>query len=218
MRILVKVPTKHRFLKFKTMLLKYIDYQVTDNVTYLVTYDDDDPIMIKHKAEIESWGNVKCVGGMSKSKIHACNRNVEGEFDILVLASDDMIVQERGWDKYLIECMKIRYPDTDGVLWFNDGYTGNKLNTMCILGKKYYERFHYIYHPSYDSLFSDNEFMEVANKLKKQTYFKRVLFKHEHPANNGFGYDLLYKKNDTKYHKDHSTWLRRKAKGYEIVQ
>ena len=25
------------------------------------------------------------------------------------------------------------YPDTDGVLWFNDGYKGNKLNTLCIL-------------------------------------------------------------------------------------
>ena len=62
------------------------------------------------------------------------------------------------------------YPNTDGVLWFNDGNQGNRLNTLCILGKKYYERFNYIYHPDYTSLWADNEFMDVANLLNKQIF------------------------------------------------
>jgi hypothetical protein len=72
------------------------------------------------------------------------------------------------------------------VLWFNDGYQGDKLNTLCILGKKYYDRFGYIYHPEYKSVWCDNEFMDIANILEKQTYFSYVIIRHEHP-DWGFG-------------------------------
>jgi hypothetical protein len=82
--------------------------------------------------------------------------------------------------------MTEHYPDTDGVLWFNDGYQGNRLNTLCILGKKYYDRFNYIYHPDYISVWCDNEFMDVANLLGKQIYFDDIIIRHEHP-DWGFG-------------------------------
>ena len=59
-----------------------------------------------------------------------------GEWDICVVASDDMIPQVRGWDEELIEKMP---KDLDHVLFYNDGYCGRKLNTMCIFGRKYYE-------------------------------------------------------------------------------
>ena len=75
---------------------------------------------------------------------------------IVLLASDDMIPMEKGFDNIIIDKMKNYYPDTDGVLWFNDGYQGDKLNTLCILGKKYYDRFGYIYNPEYISVLSDN--------------------------------------------------------------
>ena len=63
--------------------------------------------------------------------------------------------------------MSFNYPDTDGVLWFNDGFQGNRLNTLCILGKKYYERFNYIYHPDYISLYCDEEQTNVARNMNK---------------------------------------------------
>ena len=85
------------------------------------------------------------------------------------------------WDVEIIEKMP---QDLDHVLFYNDGYCGSKLNTMCILGRKYYERFHYIYHPAYKSLWCDNEFMEVADMLGKQTYYNTCLFRHDHFANN----------------------------------
>jgi hypothetical protein len=54
-----------------------------------------------------------------------------------------MMWQKKGWDKQLIEEMETNYPDTDGVLFHNDGYCQQRLNTMCILGRKYYKRFNY---------------------------------------------------------------------------
>jgi hypothetical protein len=220
MKILVKLPTRERPKQFLKALAKAIHNQVTKDVQYLVSYDNNDITFTPELIALVNsrFPQVTMTGGSSTGKIHACNRDVAScgiGFDILVLLSDDMICQTRGWDGILLKEMEEHYPDTDGVLWHNDGYTGNRLNTMCILGKKYYERFGYIYHPSYISLWSDNEFMEVAERLGKQTYFEQVLFRHQHPANTPEAFnDNLYKKNESLYKRDGETYKQRSARGF----
>lgn len=221
MKILVKYPTRGRSREFLQVLSRTIKHQKTDNVHYLVSIDNNDLSMPDKIIEFveNKWDNVTMVRGNSTGKIHACNRDVathSQDWDIIVLLSDDMIIERIGWDEILIEKMTNLYPDTDGVLFFNDGYCEDKLNTMCILGKKYYDRFGYIYHPSYISLFSDDEFMRVANDLGKQTYFKQVLFRHQHPINTGekWKFDSTYNVNDKYYEKDRKNYEIRKAKGF----
>lgn len=221
MKILVKYPTRGRVREFLQVLSRTIKHQKTNNVHYLVSIDENDLSMPEDIIEfVESkWDNVTVVRGNSTGKIHACNRDVAsygGEWDILVLLSDDMIVERVGWDEILIEEMNKYYPDGDGVLFHNDGYCEDKLNTMCILGRKYYNRFGYIYHPAYVSLFSDDEFMNVAKELDKQTYFKRVLFRHQHPINTGekWKFDRTYNVNDRFYETDKKTYEIRKARGF----
>ena len=156
--------------------------------------------------------------GKSESKIHAVNRDIDtsGDWDIILLASDDMIPIKDGYDKIIIEKMKENYPDTDGVLFFNDGYQGRRLNTLCILGKKYYERFNYIYHPDYKSTWSDNEFMSVADILDRQTYFDEVIIKHEHP-DWGYGrHDSIHQKNYNDLTHDQKTFINRRNKNFGL--
>jgi hypothetical protein len=101
------------------------------------------------------------------------------------------------------------YSDTDGILFFNDGFQGNKLNTLCILGKKYYERFNYIYHPDYKSCWSDNEFMVVGNILKQQSYIDQVIIRHEHPD---WGYgnpDHVHRNNVSDWKHDYDVYNKR---------
>jgi len=71
------------------------------------------------------------------------------------------------------------FPDTDGVLHFNDGIHGNMLNTLAILGKKYYDRFGYIYHPKYKSVYADNEFDLISRRLGKCRYFDQMIISHK---------------------------------------
>ena len=113
--------------------------------------------------------NVEFFYGNSKSKIEAVNADMDkvGDWDVLLLASDDMIPQVKNYDEIIIQKMNEFFPDTDGVLWFNDG-NRKDLNTLCILGKKYYNRLNYIYYPEYKSTWCDNEFTDVGNILKKQ--------------------------------------------------
>jgi len=186
MKLLIKFPTRGRKNKFFTVLKQYQKLcEDIDNTFFLITLDNDDKEMNSLEVEdiFNTFKNLKYVYGDSTSKIHAVNRDIEtvDEWDIVLLASDDMAPKVKGYDNIIRNKMREHYPDTDGVLWFNDGHQGNNLNTLCILGKKYYERFNYIYHPEYKSVWSDNEFMLVGDILKKQIYFDEVIIEHEHP-------------------------------------
>jgi hypothetical protein len=168
---------------------------------------------------LKTFKNTTYVFDISDSKIHAVNRDIDKidfDWDIILLASDDMTPQVEGYDQIIKDKMKEFYSDTDGILWFNDGFQGEKLNTLCVLGKKYYERFNYIYHPDYKSCWSDNEFMEVGKILKKQTYIDSVIIKHEHPD---WGYgsrDQIHTNNINDYQYDLGVYNRRKDINFEL--
>jgi len=203
MQILVKLPTRERFDKFRPLLLKYMETSWTSNVRYLITLDVDDPDKEKYVEFCEKMPRVEYKIGYSRSKIDACNRDMSdsGQWDICVLASDDMVPIVNGWDEILIKEMTEHFPDTDGILYHSDGFQ-ERTNTMCILGCKYYNRFNYIYNPVYKSFYCDNEFQAVGDRLGRQKYFKECLFKHEHPANTGAENDKLYNKNNKLYDLD----------------
>ena len=208
MKILVKFPTRSRPLQFLKVLGLL---QKAEGVKYLVTTDNVDPTM----AHFEQEG-VLVDRGVSHSKIHACNRGLEKikDWDVVVLISDDMIPQLENWDKVIKRDMIKNFPDTDGCLWYNDGYQ-DRICTLCIVGRKYYDRFSYIYNPEYHSLFCDNEFTEVARSLGKIKYFDRVLFKHEHFANtSATKRDSLYDRNEALFNIDKQTFERRKENSY----
>ena len=215
MRLLIKFPTKKRKHKFFNVLKKYQNFlSDQNNVNFLITLDTDDNEMNNNETVeiLSTFKNVDFTFGVSKSKVDAINRDLYGkhDWDIILLASDDMIPQVKGYDKIIIDNMKKYYPDTDGVLWFNDGNQGEKLNTLSILGKKYFDRFGYIYYPEYKSTWCDNEFMDVANILKKQTYFQDVIIKHEHP-DWGYGYrDIIHQENLKNELHDKSLYEKRK--------
>ncbi len=216
MKLLIKFPTRSRPEKCLSTLQKYIDY-AEGELHFLITLDENDETITPSFLETLSHiPNCTTILGQSKSKIHACNRDMKfaPAFDILLLASDDMIPIVKGYDRIIRENMQRLYPDTDGVLWFNDGFRRTALNTLCILGRKYYDRFGYIYHPDYKSFYCDNEFTEVATFLEKQTYFNTVIIRHDHPFNTHETPDALYLHNDTYAEEDKIRWIARRNRRY----
>lgn len=223
MRILLKFPIRSRVNQFLNTLQLYDHFcHDWENVQVVVSFDKDDlsitgDFIDATKSMIRA--NVDFYAGEPQGKIAAVNRDMQhyNDWDILVLASDDMIPQQPWWDVFLREEMAEHFPDTDGVLFHNDGYIGRKLNTMCIMGRKYYDRFGYIYHPDYISLWCDNEFHEVAESAGKMIYFDSCLFKHEHYSrNSAVKMDALMKHNESFYRHDSLTFAKRKAQGFPL--
>jgi hypothetical protein len=215
MRLLIKFPTRNRVQKFISTLNKYRTLlSGKHNVKFVISCDIDDPSMNNQKI----IGIIKNLGcdirfSANRNKIEAINADMgyyDRKWDILLLASDDMIPVIKEYDDIIISQMKKKYPNTDGILFFNDGYKKQNLNTLCILGYKYYKRFNYIYNPNYFSIWCDYEFMKAGEALNRQSYISDVIIKHEHPINNRTSKDALYKKN-SKFNKiDRAIWYNRR--------
>lgn len=222
MRILLKFPTKSRLEKSLSVISRYVEYATTpEKLQIVVSLDEDDAESIAGIARYEALlpGQVNVFTGPPEGKIAAVNRDVPSPdtFDILLLGSDDMIPMVKGYDDVIREKMARHYPDTDGVLFFNDGVQGSNLNTLSIMGSKFYQRFGYIYYPEYKSFFCDTEFTAVATALGKQTYFHEIIIKHFNPhANKKVPFDDLYMKNIRYWAVDEATYNRRKAAGFFV--
>jgi hypothetical protein len=156
----------------------------------------------------------------NQSKIEACNRDIDRhlDFDVLLLGSDDMIPMIVGYDEIIVSSMNKYFPDTDGVLHFNDGRRGRELNTLSIMGNKYYSRFGYIYYPEYRSFYCDDEFMQVSRLLNKVVYIDTVVIEHRHFSFGKSEVDELYLKNDKHWDHDRTLYSRRKAINFGLFK
>jgi hypothetical protein len=222
MKILLKIPTRGRPKQFFETIHSY--YKLANNykdVLCMVSVDDDDHTMNNQEIfdALKTYPNLNIKISTSYSKIHAVNRDMHGindTWDILLLASDDMRPKVKGYDDIIRNNMKNNFLNTDGVLWFNDGYMKDRLNTLCILGKKYYERFGYIYHPDYKSVYADNEFTEVSKILKRVQYFEQTIIEHQHP-DWGFGKnDAVHLANQKNVTRDQEIFEYRKRKNFYL--
>jgi hypothetical protein len=220
MKLLIKFPTRGRKNKFFNVLNKYHKKLSGKNeVNFLITLDEDDSDMNNSDSIsiLNTFKNTSYIFGKSKSKIDAVNRDLDefSDWDIVLLASDDMIPQEDGYDDIIINEMSKNFSDTDGVLWFADG-NRKDLNTLCILGKKYYDRFNYIYNPEYKSTWCDNEFTDIANNLNKQVFIDRVIIKHEHPDWGFGGRDTIHNLNVANEEHDKSVYFKNKSVNFGL--
>jgi hypothetical protein len=221
MKILVKMPTKLRKEQFFNTLDKFYSLcEDINNIIFVITLDNDDVIMNTDeiKEKLSNYQNLFYNFGNSISKLYATNRDLNkySEWDIMVLASDDTVPKIKGWDTVIRETMIECCPDTDGVLHFNDGYQGNRLNTLPILGKKYFDRFGYVQYPGYKSCFADNEFMEVSKILNKVKYFDITVIEHQHP-DWGFGQrDYVHDENIKYFSYDNNLFQERKVNNFDL--
>lgn len=180
----------------------------------ILSIDSDDDVTLKSDelAKIYWSPFVRVIVGTSKNKIDAINRDVPKEgWDILVNLSDDQVFTVKGFDKVIAE-----HCTNSTFLHLPDGYVNERLATMSIMSKAYYDMFCYIYHPDYASLWCDNEAMEVAQALGCYKYVNEHIFTHEHPAWTGEKPDEQLIKTQNYYRQDERTYRKRKSLGFPL--
>ncbi len=223
MKILIKFPTRgRRDIFFDTLNLYYKLAFDIENICFLIECDTDDTEMNTPsvRSRLSKIRNFHYHFSKNKSKVGAVNNHISdyiSQYDIILLASDDMIPVIPGYDEIIRTHMKISFPDTDGCLWYFDGYTGDRVCTLPIMGTKYYKRFNYIYQPDYKSLYCDNEYTEVAAGLHKIKYFHLPIIEHHHYSKSlgmKLDYDKTYEISDSFEPTDRETYNYRRSKNY----
>lgn len=200
--ILIKFASRGRSDFFRRAIANITNTIHTRDYMILVTADLDDSSMHNEQMQFfcSSHDHVTLVHGKSESKVDAINRDMEfvEEWDwrILVNFSDDMHFVTPGWDNIMKQRIKDTWGEsTDFFAHFNDGYTKDLLPTMSVIGRDYYKRDGYIYHPSYKSFSCDAEAMYVAMMRERHKYFDDCFFLHQHPTNTPIRNDDTYRKN-----------------------
>ena len=121
-----------------------------------------------------------------------------------------MVCVQQGWDTMIDQALA---GDLDRCAHFPDGHQTD-LCTLPIMGRTYYERFGYVYHHDYLSLWCDNEQTDVAVRDGKMVRRDAVLFRHDHPAWGSAKMDDLYRRNEALYRRDEKVYKARKAQGF----
>lgn len=216
MKIIVQLPTRERPDRFGTARLAMLNRATRPHdLRFNFVIDDDDNATERHIAHHVNLHNTHVSKGPRTSKIEACNRGLPGNepWDIVVLASDDMLCQVKGWDDIIRQDMQREFPDTDGCLWYPDGHQTN-LCTLAVMGRKAFDRDGYIYRPEYKSLWADNEWTETWGERGKLWRSDQQLFTHVHPGWGTAKMDRLYTFNNRFDKEDRDTYIRHKAQGF----
>ena len=218
LKILYKLATRSRKEKAVKAIENIIEFNPKGAFAILLSIDTDDESMKDFQYDSES---VIIKRGLSKNKIDAINRDmntIESEYawDILVNFSDDMEITSLEFPNVLRSAFDT---NLDFFLHLPDGHQNERIPTMSIMGKTYYKRFNFIYHPSYQSVWCDNEAMEVAKMLDKWIYFPQYLFTHNHPAHFGIAFDEQYEKTESPivHSQDHQNFEARKKIGFPNI-
>jgi hypothetical protein len=220
MNILIKYPSKGRPDLFKQTSKKFIDkLSGKHNVKFLFSLDIDDRTM-NNGEMIEFMKSLpirkKINFRNNKSKVDAINADLDDEeFDILIYIQDDLTPTYDGYDDLIVSQFEKSEYGLDCMLHFQTPRWSDSLDIYCVLGKKYYDRFGYVYHPSYKSLFCDDEYTEVSKILKRNVFIRGIdPFNHNHGLIQG---DEVEMKNRS--HGDHDWALlqKRRENNFDII-
>lgn len=224
MKILYKVTSRQRPDNLKRTLLNIQSMAVNPDYLICLTLDENDYTV--NNPEFKEWINqnfwieMNSFYGKSRNKIDAINRDLEyfTNWDILVNVSDDQVFTVKGFDKTIEDAFMFQ-GNTDLFLHFRDvnhPLPGDELSTLSIIGRDYFNRDGYIYHPSYQSVWCDNEATIQAKQRNCYKFISEPIFDHLHPAYGKAQADQLSRKTESpSLHKiDHSNFLKRQKQGF----
>lgn len=217
MNILIKFPSRGRPDKFKKVLSEYINRQSHKHtLKFICSFDIDDESMNSEemKAYLRNQSNIEYYYGTSTNKIEAINADMDkaNDYDILILAADDLFPIVENYDDIIVQNMTEYHPDMDGTLHYMNPNWEERLDIGCIMTKKYYDRFNYIYHPTYKSIFCDNEYTETAQLLNKHKYLPTQIFAHHYVMS-----DPTANRNWKFNNEDEKNYRYRKNKNFDII-
>lgn len=218
---LFKFPSRGRPDRFFKSLDSIV-YNISDKDHYHIscTLDVDDASMNNESVitTIKSYPNTSIEWGKSESKIHAINRDMPNiDWDICFCMSDDMLFNIFGFDTMVGVDMMTHFPAMDGLLHYPDQDAKEYLATMYIAGRKWWEfREKKIYHPSYKSLWCDNEEQDVAQRMGKYKYMGYQINLHLNPAYGHLEKDEMFLQQQGHWNQDEENYKQRKSMNFHL--
>lgn len=227
-KILFKYPCRGRVDSFFQSLDSLNDnIRDRDNYHISLTIDNDDEVLNTEwvKDRLKLYPNVSIGWGLSGSKIAAINRDMpDYDWDLVICWSNDMMAEMYGFDDIIRqECYNINNNHGDDFLvHFPEPDSREFLNVLYSATRKYYDRFTYVYHPSYLSLWCDNESLCVAKLLGRYHYCGGTmgLYSHRNPAYHHYNVqrDELFDEQQGHWQIDEANFHERRKRNFDLKE
>lgn len=186
---------------------------------YVMSLDSDDPSLWGYQIRMQCL-NYSTFINKNKSAIEAINiaaafyakhRGKPGDF--LIVISDDFDCPY-DWGKTLKNCIKL---ETNRVYKTWDGIQ-DWIITLPIMGWDFYNRFGYVYHPSYSHQFADTELTCVAEMTVgwSQLVFDGDRESHFKHLCESIAKDDLNKRNDATFEDGKRNFIERKKRNFDL--
>lgn len=169
------------------------------DVEVIAIIDESDPLKYEY-FKLYGPGQIR----LSKESTSVAAVNIGANVargNIFVVIGDDQDVPTL-WDTRILNYTKGK---TDWVLKVRDGLQ-NKLITLPIMDRTYYNRDKFIYHPDFLHLWSDTFFSDLAY-ARKRVITKNVRFPHRQYSIIGTEPDEINLKNNATYESGKKTYL-----------
>lgn len=188
-------PTRRPQQAFDTCFRWLFNADMKHVLEYIVAVDDTDFNDYHTFKKNIDYDGLQIFRSNSKNAIQAINNAAQvARGDLFVVVSDDFNCPN-AWDTLLVNEL---FGKEDFLLKTDDGLQPT-LVTLPILDRKYYDRFGYIYYPSYSHMWSDTEMTAVA--LMTGRYLKSDLkFPHDHYSTGRSQKDEVNVKADATWH------------------
>lgn len=207
-------PSRSRPDKSLSTIKKWLDLASKD-VEVILSLDEDDPTKDEYISKYLSAPvpSIKIVNA-NKSAVDAINNAAKiATGDIMIVVSDDTECFEK-WDKTILEFAEGR---TDWIMKFQDG-TQPWLVTMPVMDRVYYDRFGYIYHPSYRHMYCDTELTTVADMLGRKIVSSAMFYHNYHSICSAeVQVDQLKLRNDATFEEGRKNYIARKAINFDLI-
>lgn len=186
------------------------------------------PHMIEHVfiLDADDYRSIEAAKGYAHQVIHpgggcvaAWNHGAKfAAGRLLVQLSDDWIPPQ-GWDNLLIDQVKNVEPMDERVIAVSDGIDrGGGVQTKClcmaIMTRGRWSAQGHMFHPSYKSVFSDNEFTDRAYEDGVVIEARDITFQHVHPLTGKVPMDPTYQASNApeRYKEGERNYLIRKSR------
>ena len=227
LKILFKYPCRGREKLFFESLDSLND-NIRDRNNYHInlTIDEDDAILNTPEVieKINKYPNVSIGWGLSTSKINAVNRTMpDYDWDVCIVWSNDQFATMFGFDDIMRDAMYsiINNHDDDFLIHFPEHDAREFLNVLLIVTRKYFNRFNYLYHPSYLSLWCDNETMCVSKMLGRYFYVGTPnLYIHKNAAYHSYNLerDELFNEQQGHWAVDEANFHERRKRNFDLKE
>lgn len=181
------------------------------DIDYVLTIDTDDESAYRY-TELFSGTKAKVCLTNSTNLVEASNMGAKyATGDILILVSDDFSAPEN-WDELIVNATAGR---ENWILKVNDGIRKDDLITLPIIDRLYYEEAGYLYNPSYEHQFVDNDMTERAKKLGRMIVRDDLVFPHLHWTQAKAKRDETYIKAEKSFDSGQRIFMRRRKENFK---